>query len=396
MITIKAPKVIAKNGKARMSADIVVDDNVSSLWFEVEERYGSYLAPERSDAYVLAFLLYAMRHGHDITAESPMTDRLYAQLVEQFLPAFYKANEGQCHPVKIMCDKAPEIERLDDAVRVGTGVSCGVDSMHVFAAHPDITHGCIWNGHGVNTGETKEQRDSAWRDLISQAERFSKAAGVELIIGDSNFDRGCIDGLCWDGMTTYGNLFHVFAMQKFWSKYYIASLCASDNFGFRVSPEEDPAHYEFFLFPFVSLPHMMIQMDGADKRRVEKVADLVKYPLAKTYLNTCWGLHEGHNNCSYQCPKCMRTMLDLYCHNALDAFNAVYDVEYFHNNFHQYLAEYYRGCIQHNFFYTEMSPYIRKKHVSIIAKMRAVWIVLKKATRKICRLGKTNSRFRPD
>ena len=396
MIEIRQLSVLTKDGLSRLSADVVQDGEIHQLWFEVDKKYEKYLCHERCDAFVLALLHYAMRYGHDISCESPMTDRLYEQLVGQFLPAFYKANEGHCYPTKIMCDLAPSVNRVDDEVRIGTGVSCGVDSMHVFACNPDITHGCIWNGHGVNSGETKEQRESAWKDLISQAERFSNAAKVQLIIGNSNFDRGCLPDLRWDGMTTNGNLFNIFAMQKFWSKYIIASDCAVDNFKFNIQLTEDPAHYEFFLFPFVTLPHIQILMDGADRRRVEKVQDLISYPLARKFLNTCWGLHEGHKNCSYLCPKCMRTMLNLWCHDALDDFATVYDVEYFHRNFHQYLAEYYRGCLQKDFFITEMRPYFKRKAISVKDKTLAWVIVLKKFIRKVFRLGRTNLSFRPD
>lgn len=396
MITIKRPAVVIQDDKARLIAEVDIDGVQSSLWFEVDRKYEQYLCFERSDAYVLAFLHYAMQYGHDITAEAPMTDRLYEQLAGQFLSAFYKANEGHCYASKIICPLAPVVDKIDDVARIGTGVSCGVDSMHVFAKNASITHGCIWNGHGVNSGETKEQRDAAWNDLVVQASRFTNAAGVELIVGNSNFDRGCMPNLRWDGMTTNGNLFNIFAMQKFWSKYIIASDCAVDNFKFNIKLTEDPAHYEFFMFPFVSLPHIQILMDGADRRRVEKVQDLIDYPLAKEYLNTCWGLHDGHKNCSYLCPKCMRTMLNLWCHDALDDFAKVYDVDYFHRNFHQYLAEYYRGCLQKDFFITEMRPYFQRKKISLRDKVRAWIIVLKKFVRKAIRLGRTNLSFRPD
>ncbi len=337
-----------------------------------------------------------MQEGHDIISDVPMTDMLYEQLGEEFLPAFYKSNEGHCYPTKIVCPLAPAVHKCDDDICIGTGISCGVDSLHVFAKNNGITHGCVWNGHGVNSGETKEQRESAWSDLVMQAEKFAKDAGIELIVGNSNFDRGCMPGLRWDGMTTNGNLFNIFAMQKFWRKYIIASDCAADNFKFNIKLTEDSAHYEFFMFPFVSLPHIQILMDGADCRRVEKVGNLIKYPLAKKYLNTCWGLHDGHKNCSYLCPKCMRTMLNLWCHNALDEFSAVYDVDYFYRNFHQYLAEYYRGCLQKDFFITEMKPYFKKKNIAVMDKVRAWIIVFKKFMRKLFRLGRTNLSFRPD
>ena len=92
----------------------------------------------------------------------------------------------------------------------------------------------------------------------------------------------------------------------------------------------------------------------------------------------------------------MRTMLNLWCHDALDEFAKVYDVNYFHRNFHQYLAEYYRGFLQKDFFITEMRPYFQRKKISLRDKVRAWIIVLKKFVRKAIRLGRTNLSFRPD
>lgn len=91
MVEIKELTVESKDGKSRLSADIVVDGREGRpLWFEVDEKYGRYLCDERSDAFVIGLLHYALRKGHGIVSEVPMTRRLYEQLTDQFLPAFSK------------------------------------------------------------------------------------------------------------------------------------------------------------------------------------------------------------------------------------------------------------------------------------------------------------------
>ena len=394
MVKIGSIGIEHTGGLSRITADISVNGKVAPLWFEVDEKYAAYLCPERCDAYVLAVLHYAMRYGHDIECDVPMTDRLHEQLVGQFLPAFFKANAGHCHAVRIKCPVAPEVVHPEsEKPVVATGVSCGVDSLHVFAGHSEITHGCIWNGHGRNWDETDEKRNQTWLALVDMAKRFAQHMGIELVIGNSNFDHGCIPEMMWDGMTTNGNLFCVFALQKLWSKYYIASDCAADIFKFNISLSEDPAHYEFFLFPFVTLPRLQILMDGADCKRIEKIRDLVDFEPARKFLNTCWRLSDDHHNCSHECPKCIRTMLGLWIHGALDGFSGVYDVDYFKSHKAEYLAEVYRGCLHHNFFAEELLPYLKKMPFSLTEKVMAWLIVGKKIVGKVMRLGKTSQRF---
>ena len=394
MIKISNIRIESGADVSRLTADIDVDGKSAPLWFEVEPKYGKYLTPERCDAYVLAVLHYALRYGHDIVCDTPMTDRLWDGLCGQFIPAFQKANSGRCHLVDVKCPLDGEVERIAEKQVVATGVSCGVDSMHVFAGHADITHGCIWNGHGRNWDETEEKREKTWNALVRRAREFTSHLGIELVVGNSNFDHGCIPEIMWDGMTTNGNLFCIFALQKLWSKYYVASDCAADIFRFSIPLDEDPAHYEFFLFPLVSLPHMQILMDGADKKRIEKIGELVDYKPAQRFLNTCWRLSDNHNNCSHECPKCMRTMLGLWCYGALDRFSGVYDVGYFKTHLHEYLAEVYRGCIHKDFFAVELLPYLKKMDLPMVVKIKAWGIVAKKIVKKALRLGAVSQEFK--
>ena len=155
MITIKQPFVTVRDGKARLSADLDVDGLKTQLWFEVDEEYEEYLLYERIDAFVLGLMHEVIRKNHDIVSEAPMTRRLYFQLTNQFLPAYFKLNGGG---FKIRCPVAEEVAHPKGGVAIGTGVSCGVDSLHVFAMHPEITHACIWNLHGVTYNETASTR----------------------------------------------------------------------------------------------------------------------------------------------------------------------------------------------------------------------------------------------
>lgn len=209
MITISKPEIVFNGEKARLCAVLDIDGTKHPLWVEVDRKYGKFLCAERSDAFVLGVVYYAMRYGHDITCEAPMTDRLYEQLTDQFLPALYKINgysgsyqKGRGYRVGIVSAVAPEIDHSDGGNAIGGGISCGVDSLHVFARHPEVTHACIWHAYGVVPDETQERRENSWRHIVDRAKNFCADTHRELLVVDTNFDRGCVEGLQWDGMTT--------------------------------------------------------------------------------------------------------------------------------------------------------------------------------------------------
>lgn len=395
MIRIGKPYLETGVTHTRLCADVVRNEEKKTLWFEVENRFAEYLLVERSDAFVIGLLLHAIQYGHDIVAEAPMTRRIYEQLTDQFLPCFNKMHgefkKCRGHKVTITAPLDDEVAARGDSV--GTGISCGVDSLHVFAAHPEVTHACIWNLHGVTNDETKEIRELGWKNLVAQAERFCAETNHTLIVGNTNFDRGCFPELQFDGSTTYGNLFAVHCLQKLWRKYYVASTYDIGDFSLSMSVFSDSTHHEYLLFPFVSGDHFSVRMDAPAQTRVDKVKDLISYAPAKKFLNVCWSIHPDHRNGTYDCPKCMRTILNLWAWEALDEFRDVFDIDYVKAHPEDFLAELYRGYIQKNPYATEMREHFGKKHIPLITKIKAARIVVKKIILKILRLGKTNHRF---
>ena len=395
MIKIRTPYLTSFGFQTRLCAEIERDGDTRTLWFGVEDRYAKYLLYERSDAFVIGLLQYAIRNGHDIESEAPMTKRIYEQLTEQFLPCYnrmhgdFKQQLG--HAVRISVPLADEIPAMAEAV--GTGISCGVDSLHVFAAHADVTHACIWNLHGVTNDETAEKRKLGWENLVTRAKAFCDETGHQLIIGDTNFDRGCFEDIQFDGSTTYGNLFAVHSLQKLWSKYYVASTYSIEDFTLALHVTADPTHFEYLLFPFVSNGHLSIRMDAPALTRVEKVRDLISYAPAKKFLNVCWDIHPDHRNGTWDCPKCMRTILNIWAWDALDEFKAVFDIDYVKAHPEEFLAELYRGFIQGNPYSLEMRKHFSGKKISPVVKLEAIRIVIKKAMLKILRGGKTSHQF---
>ena len=63
------------------------NDPDCNLWFSVPAEYADHLCCERSNAFVIVMLWYAMVTGSDISFEAPISERLYNGLTQNLIPA---------------------------------------------------------------------------------------------------------------------------------------------------------------------------------------------------------------------------------------------------------------------------------------------------------------------
>lgn len=194
---IGAPRIERRGGRARLTAEIRIgEDDVRPLWFEVEEKYGQYLCAERADAFLIGLLNFAQRERLDIVCEAPVTARLLYQIRTYLIPSLAR-NSKVLHETRIEApmDDTP----MANAGGVGTGISCGVDSLHVvknYARSPypglSLTHLCL-NNVGAFWSENGG-RQYAWQ--AEHARQFAREYGFELIVSDSNLARPSSKTIC--------------------------------------------------------------------------------------------------------------------------------------------------------------------------------------------------------
>ena len=371
MISIGAPYVTKDGGCARLNSRVSIDGYESVVWCEVDGKYSPFLCEERSDAFLLGFLPYAMQFRHDIQCDAPVTKRLREQLEECFVLPYCTVNPMTYKP-RIFCEVADEVTHGGRGI--GTGVSCGVDSLHVFATHPEITHGCVFNMFVRNHVRDEETRRMLWRNMRIRARRFCDEIGVELVEVDTNFDKGILPDLKYEYHVTYANLFAIFALQKLFSVYYIASGYGADQLTLNTSIDEDCALYDHILLPAVSLSKIMIRLWGAE-RRIDKVKILVNYPPAMHHLNVCWETESDGKNCTHRCGKCKRTLLELEALDAVDEFSEVFDVEWYKSHRREYMLEYYSGVRRCEVYAMELQPLLHHKFKMLCLGDR-LWIYL--------------------
>lgn len=357
MIQISQPEVIIKDSKAFLQNFITINNNRSLLWFSVDEKYKDYLCYERSDAYVIAILNYAMRNNHDIVCEAPISEDLYYNIDKYLIDALCKYNKN-FYRTKITAPVASDA--LPNAGAVGTGISCGVDSLHALASQTNlkfkrhnITHLCFNNVGSHGEGKKAEQLFAA---RIENPKKFAEEYGYDFILSNSNLMEVIPQNHY--KTHTYSSMFPVYCLQKLYHIYYYASAGYSyKDFHLEDIPIDCCGSYEMLSLPIFSTHQLRIYSEGEGMDRMDKLKDIVKFSPSYKYLNVC--LEKG-DNCG-KCEKCIRTMLGLYALDKLDLYNEVFDVNYFKKHKNWYLKElvYYRFSGKHDYY--QIYKYLKKE-----------------------------------
>lgn len=334
-LLIAAPTVVNMQGRSRVIANIQSAEWTRDLWYEVPENYGQYLCHERSDAFLVGVLSYAMRNHLDVECEAPVGEELLYQLRTYFIPALVR-NAKDLYETKIIAnvDTCP----IENAKGVGTGISCGVDSLHAVALHaaceyPNqrLTH-LVLNNVGSFWAH-KEQRQ--WQ--IEHAKGFCDKFGFKLIVTDSNY----ADVIQLNhGLThIFSSAFCILALQKLWHVYYYGSTYDFSRFSLNENDEHDPAYYELLSVHALSTSSLRVYSEGGAITRFLKTKDLIGYAPSCDYLHVCW--MDSGPNCM-TCGKCRRTLVTLDALGALDKYAKSFDIDYYRKHRRDYLKWLYR------------------------------------------------------
>jgi len=369
MITIYQPEVISKNGKSRLSADLIIDDKRRTLWFEVDMEYEKYLCYERSDAFLVACIYYAMRNGHDITCVAPVTQELLFNLNQHLIPALCKS-APTLHHLRIFTSYTSE--ELENDGGIGTGMSCGVDSFHTALQHIDsqderqnLTHLVINDIGSFNAfnygryGVTK-----AREEIYTRARQVAALLDLPLIETDSNFYEIFRNFM---NCHTYSTAFTVMALQKLWSVYYIASSYEYHQFSLDHHETKDSAYYDLLSLNCFSTRQLRFYCEGGALGRAEKTAAIVDFPLVQQNLHVC---HRRGYNCGI-CKKCRRTMLTIDALGKLDEFSDVFPVDNYNRNLDTYIKWLEKNALEEDEFCVEIVAFMHQlgKYPEVTARI---------------------------
>lgn len=357
MIKIGKPQVKSDASTATLFTDITIDGDSKEVWFKVDKKYGEYLCYERGDAFVIAVLNYAMRNHHDIVSEAPLTEDLYYNIDKYLVDAIAQYNNDFYRP-QITAEVASE--PLPCAGAVGTGISCGVDSLHALACQTsmkfkkhNITHLTFNNVGSHGEGERAEK---LYHARLERPRRFAEEYGFEFVASDSNL-QNVVEQNHFKSHT-YSSMFAVYCLQKLYSVYYYASSGYKyHEFRLYDIPGSSCGSYEMLSLPLLSTHNLRIYSEGEGMSRMTKLKSVVKYVPSYKYLNVC--LDEG-DNCG-KCEKCVRTLLGLDALGALDKYSPVFDIAYYRKHKKWYLQQMLIQMAHGKHDYFEMYPYFKNE-----------------------------------
>ena len=325
-----------EKGKGTARSVCAIDEKVLSedgmrteekeVFFSVPSEYADYLVTERCDAYVVVLLRYAFDKGFNISSLVPMSEDLYYNIVEHLIPPLTKNGR---YKVTLTVDTA---EPLPGGSAVGTGVSCGVDSLHAIKKYKDyplegyrLTHLCI-NDVGAFDGiYDLTGPEEAKSKVYARARAAASEIGLPLIETDSNIFKTFKVNYLFSH--DFYSAFAVFCLKKLWKRYYYASEGVDfvSGFSLRDYLHNDSAAYEVLLFDCLSTSSMRLFSEGSTLTRFKKIEEISDYPIARKYLFSC--AFTG-DNCS-KCDKCTRNLLALDSLGKLDEFSGIYDVDFY-------------------------------------------------------------------
>jgi len=359
MITIGMPRIEEKTRNAVLSANISLYQEDFDIWYSVPIEYREYLCKEKSDAFLVAMLVFAMSKGEDVKCEQAVSEKLYFSLIKYLIPFLNRINPD-LKKINIICD-------LDDSVlksekKIGTGISCGVDSLSTIEYHGKdseigkykINQLTLFNSGYYGNKDNNEDKFSKYR---KQSVNFSKEFGYPLLFVNSNVSN--VTKYKFIKTHTYLSCSVVLALQKMFSVYYYASGYPIYNFK---ASFDSPAYYDTFLLDCISNENTKFISANTIMTRLEKIELLLNN---KHYLNHLYVCTTGNppDNCG-KCEKCVRTLLAIDSFSALDQVKDRFNLSVYHSN------RYFNLSLmilrkKNRVFYKEIFNNFKKEHVSI-------------------------------
>ena len=309
------------------------------LWFSAPEEFSEYFCTERSNAFVIAMLWYAVITGSDIHYEAPLSGKLYDGLTGKLIPALCSEKTIE---VKLDGPVTDEPVTCEDGVL--TGMSCGVDSLYTLYCYdrPDapggnrLTHLAYYDCNYLlpktdppyDISRIYREKESVFSHIIDHAGIIAEHHKLPLIVMRSNFDEDI-----YRGGRVYSSMYRflacTLALEHLYGTY-ISSSSGHDSSMVEVSPTVPTQHYEGLICECCQTESLhYVTSDHAS--RPEKLNALADDEDSNNYLAVCYDSGDEGENCGY-CYGCMKTMIPLDIMGKLHRFGESFDLDEYESN----------------------------------------------------------------
>lgn len=336
-----------------LCADISVGNHRTTLWFGVDSAHEDWLALGRADAFVIALLPGAMRSGHEIVCEDPMSERLHNQLVNGLIPTLAFAGELY-HPIQITAPLTAE--KVPNQGAVGTGFSGGADCLYTIMRHGadsefPLTHITVFN-NGHLWG-----RD-AFQTVCRYAQRFATEQGFGMVAVDANIT-DVLSTERFVDVYSFRNYACALALGRLFSAYLLSS--GHDAAHFELN-HRNTASYDLLTARCASTEALVFYHSGEEVKRWEKLKALSDWEPSWRWFHPCFRHGIDRPNCGH-CKKCVRDIATFYALGCLDRYKAVYDIEDYFRNYAQRMGVLLVHSNRH--LYAETIQLLKERNIPI-------------------------------
>lgn len=353
MIIIK--KITEKIQEDKLTLNSMLDIDGKSFNLHVNilgKQWHKYAVADRADAFLFGVLPYAMRHGHDIKCESPVSGTLLFNLTNQYIPTLSKHDENLYNSVIV----ADSIDReIECEGAVATGLSCGVDCLHTvienykykISKKLELTHFCVFNQGAFGGSFYSTNRDFAVKKIYAKEKALADELGLPIINLETNLES--LIKIPVDKFVVYAMGIQIMSISKLIGTY-LYSSSGDDYSGFSVkdTSKKDISYADILTLHCISHGPTYFYSAGGAKTRFEKFKAFADNKLVKKHLFSC--LTQTFN-CGV-CPKCYRNLLTIDALGKLDDFKEVYDIENYRMNRLSALEYLVREIVFHGYSYS--------------------------------------------
>lgn len=260
--------------------------------------------PDRADHAIVAILLLAMQHRHDIVVDGVVSPKLLDNL-ETLQSIWHRWRPRRYHRVSIRAKRERALQRTTTNPGGLFAFSGGVDASYTMFRHlqgqagrNSIQPSAALLVHGM---DIPLDRPDFYAAATASVERMLKPTSVPLI-----------------QMRTNSRALQMAWEDSFGLQLSACFLALQSSFAFGVHGSGEP--YDTLVLPWGSTPltdslnsteAMQIIHDGCDLDRTEKIAWLADFTSITNDLRVCWAGEDLGKNCG-ECEKCLRTMLNFW------------------------------------------------------------------------------------
>lgn len=355
MIKIKKPYVSLNGPSARLVSDLEIDGIVRPLWVEVNAEFEWYLVSERSDAFLIGLLYWAVQSGHDIVCEAPVDADLLYGVCNLLVPALLS---GDRKAKRITITAPTLIDPLKNGGAVGADITCGVDSLYTIYTRSGpkedgsgLTH-LLFNtigAHGAGAGTA-----DLYAERLKTAKSFALDYGLPLLAFDTNLMEIVTVSSARNNL--YAHCFAAHALGRLFGRYFVSGhLNDSPKKRARNPQGMDAADHARLLLRVFSTRSLSFARGCGSASNLERIKVIFQNPLTAQYLNVCIS---SMRNCT-ECAKCVRALLRLEALGLLGKCETVFDLAVWRRERFKHLVALSFDFLKRKPYAVELFPHFR-------------------------------------